>query len=116
MIMFEEISEAVFYMGSYLCHQQPDRSFALNNYQFFLCARCSGIYFLFFVIITFFHAQINLSYKVLFLSLFCALGINFLLQGPGVSDTNISRFILGSLIGLPCGLIMKKSVRGIFIQ
>lgn len=113
--MFNEIYGAVFNIGGYLCHQLPDRSFNYSGYQFFLCARCSGIYFLIFVSMLF-SIQGNISYRVLFFSLLCSLGINFFLHGPGFFDTNFSRFILGSLIGLSCGLIIKKSVKGIFFQ
>lgn len=31
-------------IGSYLgCHQMPERSFFINDYQFPICARCTGV-------------------------------------------------------------------------
>jgi len=35
---------AVYGVGSFLCHQRPERSFHLWSAQFPVCARCTGIY------------------------------------------------------------------------
>jgi uncharacterized membrane protein len=37
-------SAAVYVMGSFLCHQRPERSFHLNGVQLPVCARCLGLY------------------------------------------------------------------------
>jgi hypothetical protein len=37
-------SAAVYFSGSLLCHQRPERSFHLWTAQFPVCARCAGIY------------------------------------------------------------------------
>jgi uncharacterized membrane protein len=34
----------VWYAASLVCHQNPDRSFAFHSQQWFVCARCSGLY------------------------------------------------------------------------
>ena len=39
------IYEALFGIGSHLCHQKPERSFFVRGHQFPFCARCSGIIF-----------------------------------------------------------------------
>lgn len=114
--MLRDVLEAAFCIGGSLCHQLSYRSFIYNDYQFFLCARCSGIYVLIFSALVLCPKQILLSYKVLFLLLLCSLAINFILKGPGFFDTNSARFILGSLIGLSCGLIIKKSIGGMVVQ
>lgn len=38
------LSAAVYFSGSLLCHQRPERSFYLWSTQFPVCARCAGIY------------------------------------------------------------------------
>jgi uncharacterized membrane protein len=38
------VSAAVYYTGSLLCHQRPERSFHFWGVQFPVCARCAGIY------------------------------------------------------------------------
>ena len=35
---------AVYGVGSFICHQLPDRSFHLAGFQLPVCARCMGIY------------------------------------------------------------------------
>ena len=37
--------EIIFRTCGHLCHQKPERSFSIGNYQFPFCARCSGILF-----------------------------------------------------------------------
>ena len=37
------IYEFIFEIASHLCHQKPERSFFIKNYQFPFCARCTGI-------------------------------------------------------------------------
>jgi hypothetical protein len=38
------LSAAVYFSGSLLCHQRPERSFSFWGTQFPVCARCAGIY------------------------------------------------------------------------
>ena len=38
-------STGVYFAGSLVCHQRPERSFHLWGAQFPVCARCAGIYF-----------------------------------------------------------------------
>src|SRR3954447_23633613 len=38
------LSAAVYFSGSLLCHQRPERSFYLWGTQFPVCARCAGLY------------------------------------------------------------------------
>ncbi len=37
-------SAAVYALGSFICHQRPDRSFELAGFQLPVCGRCLGIY------------------------------------------------------------------------
>jgi uncharacterized membrane protein len=38
------VSAAVYLLGSFICHQRPERSFHLAGVQLPVCARCLGIY------------------------------------------------------------------------
>jgi uncharacterized membrane protein len=38
------VSAAVYALGSYICHQRPERSFWVNGLQLPVCARCIGVY------------------------------------------------------------------------
>ena len=38
------VSAAIYAIGSYICHQRPERSFWLDGVQLPVCARCIGIY------------------------------------------------------------------------
>lgn len=34
----------MFPVGAFLCHQRPERSFAIDGHQMPVCARCTGLY------------------------------------------------------------------------
>ena len=110
------LADELRHLFSYVCHQNPERSFSINNMQFFLCARCTGLY-LFIVTSLFLYSikKFNISYKILFTVLLLSLLINYnpIFQ---LFDTNVIRFILGSLIGIPSGLILKKSLHILFLK
>lgn len=38
------LSAAIYVLGSYICHQRPERSFWVEGLQLPVCARCLGIY------------------------------------------------------------------------
>jgi uncharacterized membrane protein len=38
------IASAIYKTFSFVCHQIPDRSFHLGEYQFAVCSRCTGLY------------------------------------------------------------------------
>jgi len=97
-----------------MCHQKPERSFFIGNTQLFLCSRCTGIY-LSIIVIFLLYPFINFkqTYRLLYSLLAIALLLNFLTYIT-IFDTNSTRFILGSLIGIPSGLILIKSIKNIF--
>ena len=97
-----------------MCHQNPERSFFIGNTQLFLCARCTGIYLSIIAIILLYPLiSIKQTYRILYSFLAIALLLNFLTYIT-IFDTNIIRLILGSLIGIPSGLIFIKSLKIIF--
>lgn len=102
--------EYIYNIFSYICHQNPQRSFYINNTPFFLCSRCSGIYLAMIstlIISSFFN--IRFSFLKLFILLIIVLMLN-LSTFIEFFDTNLIRFLLGSLIGIFSGLIMIKSI------
>lgn len=99
--------DALFDFFNIICHQKPERSFFICGFQFFLCARCTGIYLL---LITFLCVNIVYPFKRLFVFLFLALVLNNI-TAIEIFDKNIIRFFLGSLIGIPAALILKKSFK-----
>lgn len=101
---------------SYICHQNPERSFVIDGFQFFLCARCTGIYgFLLIILIISPLVKWNYDYKNLFLILLISVLIN-LITYINIFDINVIRFILGGFIGTISGLIIIKSVKILFCQ
>lgn len=79
------------------CHQMADRSFSLGNYQFPICARCTGI--LIGEIVGIFLAFLTPSYwQVVFLVIPMAVDGLTQLYGKRTS-TNFLRLITGGLCG-----------------
>jgi uncharacterized membrane protein len=92
-----------------ICHQKPERSFFLGDTQFILCSRCSDIYISIIIIcLIFSFGNIRYSYLFLFLILAIALLMNNITY-INIFDTNLIRFTLGAMIGIPSGLIIVKA-------
>jgi uncharacterized membrane protein len=100
----------------YGCHQKPERSFFIKDYQFPVCARCTGILFIKPLV-----WMVNCKAKV-------PLGICILMLVPmeidgamqcllNVESNNKRRFITGLLGGFAIStlriLLIKKLVRGL---
>ena len=110
----DQILENIYYMGGLICHQRPERSFVLAGNQFALCARCTGMYLsLLLTVVVFPLRYIRSGYRILFIVLSFSLFLN-LFKYVDVCDTNLIRFFLGLLIGVPSGLILKKSFKIVF--
>ncbi len=104
----------IFRYGSYICHQQPGRSFFINNSQVFLCSRCAGIYLSFFVCVLFFSfTHFTLSYKILFILLSIAITCNLITSSKFIDSNNL-RFLSGLLFGFNSGFILIKSTKILF--
>jgi uncharacterized membrane protein len=43
-VLPDPLSAAIYILGSFICHQRPERSFWLDGQQLPVCARCIGIY------------------------------------------------------------------------
>ena len=85
-------------LGHFVCHQKPERSFFIKEYQFPVCARCTGIIISFIIalILLFNKIQINFFTSII---LTIVMFIDWLLQYFKIKEsTNIRRF-LTCLIG-----------------
>jgi uncharacterized membrane protein len=98
-----------------LCHQDPARSFSVSGVQMAVCSRCFGIYsaLLSGVIlmplyrlfsVSSFNTEKNWLIAAILLNLADVSGNYFGFW----TNTMLSRFILGCLVGLPMILILKN--------
>lgn len=82
------------------CHQRPDRSFFWGNWQYPLCARCTGILFGQAAGLVMYLSGVRLSWTVDLLLLLIML-TDWLVQFTGKKEsTNLRRFITGSGAGI----------------
>jgi uncharacterized membrane protein len=90
---------------SFLCHQQPERSFHLSGVPMAVCSRCFGIYTAFFVglLLTPISSQSNWRSRYALLLIVLALSLNmvdFVAYTAGLwQNTLFSRFLAGTLLG-----------------
>lgn len=99
----------LFFLGRSVCHQIPERSFFIQNLQFPLCARCTGIYTGMFL--SFLYLFISNRYKgnkpptIKHLIIMVILWLPMMIDGAssylGLRDTNNAiRLITGLLFGI----------------
>lgn len=105
-------------LGSYICHQKPERSFKIGGRYFPVCSRCTGIYlgaFTYFAVVYWVYVQYNLVN--IFMA--CLMGFPTLMDGltqlylPRESN-NPFRFLTGILAGIGLG-IMVKALKNVLI-
>lgn len=89
----------IFNLAGYFCHQKPERSFFLGDYQFPFCARCTGIVFGF--LISLILAQfIGFPFISGIFLLFIPMIIDGLMQRyTDYESNNLRRLITGFLFG-----------------
>ena len=99
----------------FLCHQDPLRSFAINNSQMAVCARCIGIYSAFFtgvILMPFLVLIKKVKFRYYFRFLIGTIILNFIdvlgNQFEFWTNTNESRFLLGSLFGLSSAILLSN--------
>ena len=81
------------------CHQKANRSFFLYNYQFPICARCTGLLLGYFLgIIILFIGKISLTLSIAFI---ITMFIDWFVQYKGIKiSNNYRRLFTGSLCGI----------------
>lgn len=98
MIIKDRIWIKLMKICSSMCHQRSDRSFFLRNYQFPLCARCSGMVLGYIFAIAVIIALGNISVIISFIFM----GIMFLdwfIQFKKVKESTNSRRLITGFIG-----------------
>ena len=102
----------IFKLSSYLCHQKSDRSFLFDELQFFLCARCTGLYLgLFIGFVYSFIKKSRISF-LHYIVIIIALAINAL-TFIHILDTNLIRLCMGIFLGISIGLLLGVSFKKI---
>lgn len=92
------------------CHQLPERSFFFKQYQFPVCARCSGALLgeIIAVICFLFNFRLPLYVDIIFM---CIMFVDWCIQFVGIKESkNLRRFITGLLGGFGCWSAFFKFV------
>lgn len=110
------LSAPIYKFFGFLCHQQPSRSFHIEDHAFAVCSRCFGIYF---GLLTGFIVYL-LTRKIeeiepiprfwLFLSLI-PMGIDWSLTAFDIwENTHFSRFLTGLILGVTCAIFIVPAL------
>lgn len=115
MIKKDELWLFLMKLFSTTCHQKANRSFFFNNYQFPICARCTGLLigYIFAIIALFF----NLKFPI-FLSLFfmIIMFIDWFIQHKKILySTNIRRLLTGIFCGFGIINILETTFNKILV-
>jgi uncharacterized membrane protein len=109
---FNEYAGSIYWFFGHLCHQISDRSYHIHDYQFAVCARCSGFYGGFLLGITIYPLIRDLSNTDslpriwLFLAM-VPMGIDWSLGYFEIwENTHLSRTITGGILGLACAFFI----------
>lgn len=102
---YPSVAIPIYYSFHTLCHQLPERSFFIAGHQFAVCARCTGLYagfalvLLLYPILRTLHVAALPSPKWLFLAA-APLAVDFSLTFFGVwENTHTSRLLTGLILG-----------------
>jgi uncharacterized membrane protein len=106
-----DLYQTVFGFCSFICHQDPARSFALLGRQLPLCSRCLGLH-IFLILGLIFGAVILRgrmvpNYIILFfLFLSIVSGVDAILEGSLLEVGNLFRFATGCISGISLGFLI----------
>lgn len=102
----------------YFCHQKPERSFHLGNFQFPVCARCTGFYIsiiTYLVVAMYVPINYSLQFTLTGILLLIPAGVDGITQLLELRESNnLLRFITGILGGIGL-MIIVKSIKFMFI-
>ena len=112
----ESFSSPIYSFFSYVCHQIPERSFHIADHQMAVCSRCFGVYFGLLVGIVIYPLWRSIDEIDpiprfwLFLSL-VPITIDWSLTIFGIwENTQVSRFITGSILGFACATFIVPAL------
>jgi len=117
---FSSVSNPIYNFFGYLCHQNPERSFAFHEHAFAVCSRCFGVYFgLFFGFLIYpLLRSIEETEPLPRFWLFLAtipMAIDWLLGVFGVwENTHLSRFLTGAILGAACAIFIVPALVEVF--
>ena len=78
------------------CHQIPERSFFIKNYQLPICARCSGVLIGYLLALLFFNIDINILILFIFMGI---MFIDYFLHFKNILISNNYRRLLTGILG-----------------
>lgn len=116
----ETLAAPVYAFFSYICHQQPERSFHLDAHQFAVCSRCFGVYFGLFAGVAIYPLfrrieEIEPFPRIWLFLAMIPIGIDWSLGVFGIwENTHLSRFITGTILGAACGIFIVPALVEIF--
>ena len=109
-------SSPLYHFFSYICHQMPERSLHLANFQLAVCSRCFGVYFGLlagFLVYPLWRRvdEIEPLPRIwLFLSMI-PIGVDWSLTVFGIwENTHLSRFVTGTLLGFACATFIVPAI------
>jgi uncharacterized membrane protein len=103
------LSPALYQFFSRICHQDENRSIHLLGYPLGVCARCSAIYFGFFIgtIATGFWRFNRKNFRMLFILILLPRALDVLLDALGMHQTTmLTRIITGLIFGIGSGMLL----------
>jgi uncharacterized membrane protein len=111
---YHNVASVLYLLFSGICHQIPERSFALSGYPLPVCHRCFGIYsglfFGCFVVPCGVHRHASLR-RYLVLGSMTALAVDALAPLAGLwNNSALSRFSTGLLFGIVASLLVVRGL------
>lgn len=108
------IKSMEFFFKYWGCHQIPERSFYFKNYQFPVCARCTGLIIgeLSALILTYF---LHIPNYILFIFLIPMIADGLIQLKTQYESNNLKRFITGILFGYSIAALIVNTIKSIII-
>lgn len=99
--------------AKYGCHQRPDRSFFVGEYQFPVCARCTGV-LISSMLAPVFYVFVVFPIKV-YILMIAIMGLDGGIQYMGLKEsTNIRRFVTGCVGGFGLTSIKISAIHTLY--
>jgi uncharacterized membrane protein len=105
--------DKLYALAGYICHQDPGRSYFWGDFQFPLCARCTGMYLMLIVAatLTLFGKKRPTALLPSYSGVVAALALNGLTVFAADGGSNHIRLVLGMVLGGALGLLLGRSIK-----